>query len=104
MTEFAFSPVAATTKSITAASVTSAVALPALDVEPNRRTVRVYNSTNVIVFIAFGTSAVTALVTGLPIPPGAVETFEVPGTFTHVAGITAAGGGTVYFTEGVGNS
>ena len=97
-----FSPFAATTKSITASSITSRVALPALGTSGSR-TVRVYNTTAVVVFILFGDVTVNALTTSLPIPPGAVEFFDCPAGVTHVAGITTAGGGTVYFTEGEGN-
>lgn len=94
-----FSPIG-TTKNITAAATTSSVALP---VFTESRTVRVYNGTNVVVFIAFGTSTIEAAVaTSMPLGPGATEFLEVGPAVTHVAGITSAGGGTVYFTEGKG--
>lgn len=67
--------------------------------------VRVYNSdgTNAL-FIKFGTSISTTATTaaGMPIPPGTVETFTVDNNITHVAGISAAGTPTVYFTSGGG--
>lgn len=69
---------------------------------PGNMTVRVYNGTNVVVFIKFGTSAVTAALTDLPIPPGGVEVFSV-GAATHIAGITASGTGTLYATPGMGS-
>ena len=95
-----FSP-QGTTKNLTASSVTSSVALP---VFTKSRTVRAYNATTVVVFLEFGTSAVAAVAaTSMPIGPGAVEFFEASASVTYVAAITAAGGGTVYFTEGMGS-
>lgn len=94
-----FSPIG-TTKNITASSTTSRVALP---VFTESRTVRVYNATNVVVFLEFGTVTVeAAAATSMPIGPGGTEFLEVGPAVTYVAGITAAGGGTVYFTEGKG--
>lgn len=94
-----FSP-QGTTKNITASSTTSSVALP---VFTESRTVRVYNATGVVVFISFGISTVEAVAaTSMPIGPGGTEFFDIGPSVTHVAGITAAGGGTVYFTEGKG--
>ncbi len=105
MADDSFAP-QGTTKNITAATVSSNVALSVLDVAPNSRNVRVFNSTSVIVFIEFGTSSSVAAVvaTSMPIPPGGVETFNAPGEVTYVAGITGAGGGTCYFTEGFNES
>jgi hypothetical protein len=107
MSDNIFTPVG-TTKNITAASATSAVALPVFASTATSvmgsRTVRVFNGTAVVVFIEFGISTVTAAVaTSMPIAPGAVEYLEVGPGVTHVAGITSAGGGTVHFTEGRGD-
>lgn len=89
-----------TTKNITASATTSSVALP---VSTQSRSVRVYNATDVVVFLEFGISTVEAAVaTSMPFGPGAVEYVEIGPAVTHVAGITAAGSGTVYFTEGFG--
>lgn len=89
-----------TTKNITASGTSSSVALPVLTVS---RTVRVYNATGVVVFVEFGISTVEAVAaTSMPIGPGGTEFFEIGPAVTHAAGITAAGGGTVYFTEGRG--
>ena len=67
--------------------------------------VRVYNSdaTNSL-FIKFGTAdtVVATTAAGMPIPAGTVETFTLDNNITHVAGISAAGTPTVYFTSGGG--
>lgn len=90
-----------TTKNITASASSSRVALPVFTAT---RSVRVYNATDVVVFIEFGTVTTDAAVaTSMPIGPGGTEWMEIGPSVTHVAGITAAGGGTVYFTEGRGN-
>ena len=65
-------------------------------------TVRVYNSTSVIVFVKFGTSSVTAATTDMPIPPGGVETFQIGPAVTSIAGITSGTSGTLYATTGMG--
>lgn len=89
-----------TTKNITASGTTSSVALPVYTIG---RTVRVYNATGVVVFVEFGASAVAAVAaTSMPVGPGGTEFFAVGPGVTHAAGITASGGGTVYFTEGMG--
>ncbi len=66
--------------------------------------VRVYNSGTDTLFINFGTSSavVAALATSMPIPGSTVETFTLDNNITHVAGISAAGTPTVYFTSGGG--
>ena len=64
-------------------------------------TVRVFNATSVTVFLVFGTDAATATTAGMPIPAGAVEAFDVRRA-NFVAGITASGSGTVYFTVAEG--
>src|SRR5688500_18311820 len=96
-----FSPIG-TTKNITASATTSNVALP---VFTTNRTVCVYNSTDVVVFLAFGASSAieAAVATSLPVGPGGKEFFDVGPHVTYVAGITAAGTGVVYFTEGKGD-
>lgn len=94
-----FTPIG-TTKNITASATTSRVAIP---VFTESRTVRAYNGTDVVVFLEFGISTVeAATATSMPVGPGGTEFFEVGPAVTHVAGITTAGGGTVYFTEGKG--
>lgn len=102
MTHRIFTPVG-TTKNLTASGTTSNVALPVISTYGSR-SVRVYNATDVVVFIEFGASAVEAAVaTSLPLGPGATEWFEIGQGVTHMAAITAAGGGLVYATEGQGS-
>ena len=55
-----------------------------------------------IAFVKFGTSAVTAAVTDLPILPGTAEIFSVPRDATHVAAITSTSTATLYVTSGDG--
>lgn len=80
---------------------TGNVALPGVG---NGANVRVYNAGTTAGFITFGTaSTVTAaLATSMPIPPGAVEMFTLPAGITYVAGISASGAPTLYFTTGQG--
>ena len=63
--------------------------------------VRIYNSGSVPVFIKFGTDSATATTSGIPIAPGTVEVFEARRA-NYVAGITASGTATLYFTIGEG--
>jgi hypothetical protein len=91
----AFGPSGATV-SLAVSAASARVALPA-------RSIRLHNSSEVTMFIAFGDSAVSATVAaGMPIPAGGVEVFDVPGGPTHVAAITASGTGTLYVTPGQG--
>jgi hypothetical protein len=96
-----FTPIGATAN----LAVTSTTGRVALDNLTNQsRSVRCYNTGSVIVFIEFGGAAVeAAAATSLPLGPGAVEFFEIGGSVTQVAGITASGTATVYFSEGMGN-
>ena len=58
---------------------------------------------NPTVFINFGGSTVEATTSaGLPILAGTAQTFTLGASQTHVAGITASGSGTIYFTPGEG--
>jgi hypothetical protein len=96
-----FTPIGATAN----LAVTSTTGRVALDNLTNQsRSVRVFNSGAVVVFLEFGGSTVeAAAATSLPVGPGATEWFEIGGAVTHVAGITASGTATVYFSEGMGS-
>lgn len=98
-----FSPVGATVN-LAATTTTGNVALTAIhETGIGSKSVRLYNAGAVAVFVAFGTSAIAAvLATSIPIPPGGVEVFEVSPAVTHVAGITASGTATIYATAGRG--
>ena len=69
----------------------------------------VYNSGTVVVFVAFGNSAVVATAPvgatpgGTPIPPGAMVTLTVRNNPGFAAAIAATGTVTVYFTPGAGS-
>ncbi len=66
-------------------------------------TVRLLNTGTTIMFVNFGTSAVTATTAaGMPLQPGIPEAFAVGSSITHVAAITASGSGTLYATTGLG--
>ena len=95
-----FSPIATTAVSVSASTASGALTMPTTPANP---TVRVYNSTAVVVFIKFGTSTVTAATTDTPIPAGGVEAFSINPNVTHIAGITASGTGTLYATTGFGS-
>jgi hypothetical protein len=64
--------------------------------------VRVYNSASVTVFIQFGSSTVAATTSHMPVPPGAVEVFQVGPSVTTISAITSSGSGTLYATTGRG--
>ena len=95
----AFSPMGSTVN-LAATTTTGSVALSGFGAGGGN--VRVYNSGAVVVFINFGGSAVTAvLTTSMPLAPGATEVFAV-GEGMYLAGITASGSATVYATIGHG--
>ena len=108
-----FSPFGVDTTAVSVSSVTAngALNLPGTtsDLSGSSRTanigsvsVRVYNSTAVTVFVQFGDSTVAATTAKMPVPAGAIETFQIGRATTHVAGITASGTGTLYVTPGMG--
>ncbi len=84
--------VAATTASV--AVTRSGMGLQAL---------RLVNAGTQTVFIALGTSTVTATTTAsMPLVAGAVEIIALPKEVTHVAAIAGATGSTLYITTGEG--
>lgn len=93
------------TVNVTADSSGASVALTILGgtSQQGSRSIRVYNALSEDVFIAFGDSSITtATTTGVPIPAGGVEVFEVSPKATHLAARTASGSGSVYATSGRG--
>lgn len=54
-------------------------------------------------FIAFGTSAVAATTTSIPVPAGAIEVFTLDSNQGYVSAITSTTTAAVYFTGGRGN-
>ncbi len=102
-----FVPNDASTVTISATATNATTAL----VNPGKGPyqVRLYNSGFKTVFIRFGTSnAVTAALTDIPVPPGALEIITLEGgvpasPITHVAAICAATEvTTLYVTTGFG--
>lgn len=92
-----FTPGSTVSRSVNSGS--QSVALPS----PRGDQVRVMPLTgSVVVFIKFGTAAVAAAVTDMPVLPGLGEVFTIPPGATHVAAICAASTSTVYFTAGDG--
>jgi hypothetical protein len=88
-------------------SVTTSTASAALKGAPSGSfQLRLHNTGTSTVFYNIGSSAVTAAVTDVPLPSGAVEviTIQNPGNSpeTHVAAITASGTATLYATTGAG--
>lgn len=97
-----FTPLGATV-SVSATGSTGNVAITAAALGQGGTEVRVYNAGSATVFIAFGaSSSVQAAVTDMPVPPGAIEVFNVGPAITHMAAITASGTATVYATPGRG--
>lgn len=83
----------------TSAATSTTSASAALDAYSNN--VRVYNAGATAAFIRFAVGATTAVVTDMPIAPGATEVFT-KGNATVASAILASGTGTVYFTCGEG--
>lgn len=102
MRDRVFYPIASVALALTTTS--ARVAIPGTIEREQKRTVRLANPETAGVFIAFGSSTVTAAVDGtsLYLPAGAVELFEPPVGVTHVAGVLASGTGTLYITAGEG--
>lgn len=82
-------------------AATAATARVVVQASANSRHVRVYNSGAVAVFIQCGDATVVATTAaGMPIAPGTIEVIGCPSS--NIAGITASGTATVYFTPGGG--
>jgi hypothetical protein len=82
-------------------AVTATTAKVQVQPSGNNKSIRVFNSGTVPVFIACGDSAITATTAaGMPIAPGTVEIIGC--TVTHIAGIAASGTASVYLTPGNG--
>lgn len=96
-----FTPSGADTATLNAGTSTGSVALPTAT-GSGGQSVRVHNAGDGLAFIQFGGSTVEATTAKMPIPAGAVETFQVSPQATHVAAITASGTHTLYFTGGQG--
>jgi hypothetical protein len=90
--------------------VTAGIATGATPVQVhtgNSKHIRVYNKGAVEVYLAFGASAIAAVIPvvgtpalGMPIPAGAVEIFTA--TVGYVAAITPSGTADIFLTPGEG--
>lgn len=99
----AFQAIQNATVNLSASGTTGNVALPSRSSNGNQ-TIRIYNKGGTEVFIRFGTDStvVATTATDIPIAPGEIEVQACPANFTYVAGITATGTATIYFTVGYG--
>lgn len=68
----------------------------------NARIVRLYNSTDGVVFVRWGTGAQTAVTTDMALAPGGVEVFD-KGSANTLAAIMSSGSGTLYISVGSGS-
>ena len=94
------------TQAITGTTASEALVLTSSLLGGHVPNLRVVNDGTVTVFIAFGGSGVVAVVADdMPILPGTVEIFTMPGNIdaiTHFAGIASGAGSTIYVTVGYG--
>jgi hypothetical protein len=88
-------PAAAVTLAVT--TTTGSVALAGTG-----SALRVCNVGGAECFLAAGSSTVTATTASMSVPAGAIETFTIPITATHVAAITASGTTTLRLARGEG--
>lgn len=96
-----FTPIASAT--LAASGTSSRVALPGTVRGLQERSVRLLSQGPDLVFVAFGSSTVTATVAGsVPVPAGLVEVFDAPPGVTHVAAITEGGAAVLRLTIGEG--
>ena len=99
-----FTPVDDATASVAATTTSDRAALKQQPTGGHQ--LRLYNAGASTVFWAVGNSAVTAALTDIPLPSGAIEVVTLAngtsGAATHVAAITQAGTATLYATTGQG--
>lgn len=90
----------APTLSLAVSSSSASVEIP----EPtnNSTSVIVFNPLSETVFVKSGATSATATTSDFPIPPGASYTLTKNSEHNFLAGITASGSGTIYFTVGSG--
>lgn len=99
-----FTPTDDATASI---AVTTASASAAIKRQPTgAHQIRLYNAGAATLFWAFGDAAVTASLTDVPLPPGAIEVITLANAanapISHIAAITPSGSATLYATTGQG--
>lgn len=99
-----FTPADDATSSVAATASTSNAAIRQQPTGAHQ--LRLFNLGPSTVFWALGPTGVTAAVTDVPLPVGAIEVITVPhagvAPLTHVAAITQSGTATLYLTTGQG--
>ncbi|ODT85696.1 hypothetical protein [Phenylobacterium sp. SCN 70-31] len=99
-----FTPADDATASIAATTLTANAAIKQQPTGAHQ--IRLYNAGASTVFWALGPSGVTAALTDIPLPAGAIEVITlangVANPATHVAAITASGSATLYVSTGLG--
>lgn len=91
------------TSNLAVTDVSDNVEMPRPEKAGTERSIRVVNTGDELAFVRFGDETVSAdETTGMPIPAGVVEVFQMDTNHTHAAGITASGTTTLYFTRGRG--
>lgn len=97
-----FTPTAGSTVNIDVAATTANVALGG---NRNGGQIRIMNNGTATVWVAFGSSSITAtLASAFPVGPGVTEVPTLPTSdgASHAAAIAAGSTGKVYFTPGLG--
>lgn len=99
-----FTPADDATSSIAATTSTNNAAIRQQPTGAHQ--LRLFNLGPSAVFWALGPAGVTAALTDIPLPVGAIEVITVPNAsaapLTHVAAITASGTASLYLTTGQG--
>ena len=100
---FPFQPAAGSnTTVINVAATSTSTALTAM-VGSDGGTVRIVNSGTQPVFIVFGTGAVPATTSSMPLLGNTVENFSITSATTSITTLAAATGSTLYVTVGIGS-
>lgn len=99
-----FTPADDATASIAASVSTASTAIKQQPTGAHQ--LRLFNAGSATVFWAAGNAAVTAALTDIPLPAGAIEVVTLPNATasptTHVAAVTASGTATLYLSTGQG--
>ena len=100
---YSFQPAAgANTTVIPVAATSTSTGLTAM-VGSDGGTVRIVNSGTQTVFIVFGTGAVPATTSSMPLLGNTVETFSITSATTSITTLAATTGSILYLTVGIGS-
>lgn len=86
------------TATLAGTTVSSAVAI-----DPGCEQIEVNNAGDTTLFVRWGTTTPTALITDYPVLPGHCKVITIGTGNAFLAGITATGTATAYVTSGQGN-